>query len=50
MVQLVVQLVRPTGSDNFLSFTQLTKTGVIFSFTRCGISCILQVVTRSRIV
>ena len=50
MVQLVITIVRPTVSDNLVSLTQLTKIGVIFTFTGCDISCMLQVVTRSRIV
>ena len=48
----MVQLVRPTVSGNLLSLTQLTKTkiGAIFTFTRCDIGCMLQVVTISHIV
>ena len=37
-------------SDNFVSLTQLTKIGAISAFANCDISCILQVVTRNRIV
>ena len=43
----MVQLVRPTVSGNLLSLTQLTKIGVIFTFTRCDIGCMPQVVTIS---
>ena len=51
MVQLVVTTCKTyTVSDNLLSLTQLTKIGAIFIFTRCDISCMLQVVTRSHIV
>ena len=46
----MVQLVRPTVSGNLLSLTQLTKIGAIFTFTRCDISYMLQVVTISHIV
>ena len=44
------QLVGPTCSDNPVSLTQLTKVSAIFAFTRCDVSCLLQVVTLNRIV
>ena len=37
-------------SDKLIPFTQLTKVGAIFAFKRCGISCMLQVVTTNHIV
>ena len=44
------QLVEPTHSDNLVSLTSLTEVGATFAFTRCDISCMLQVVTKNGIV
>ena len=41
MVQFVVTTCK---ANNLVSLTQLTKIGVIFAFTGCDISCMLQVV------
>ena len=46
----MVQFVRPTFLDNLVSLTQLTKIVAIFAFTKCDISCMLQVVTSNVIV
>ena len=46
MVQFVVTTYKTyTFSDNLVSLTQLTKISAIFAFTRCDISCMLQVVS-----
>ena len=37
-------------SENLISLTQLTMIGAIFAFTRCDISCMLQIVTTNRVV
>ena len=44
------QLVESTCSSNLVSLAQLTNVGAILAFTRCDISCMLQVVTTNCIV